>query len=305
MVLILFCLSFSLVLGSLIVILGSSPIYSLLALISCFFCLSGLLLLIGGDFFACCYLIIYIGAIAVLFLFVVMLLNIRSVEWQFSNARFIPLSSFFLGLGILQILGGLIFFDFDFKNWFGTFYFYLVCFDFFFLLVYGLNFLYLWSFIELTYFLFFLSLIYFLVWYPFIVSCTDAVEFKFFKRVCIPVIPYNLPYCHFIILFFTLYFYSFIYVNPLRSNYYLVSSTYAELMFLNNWLDFSHVIFLGSILYSYFGFFIILAGIILLIAMLGSIYLTLSRVGDSFVQSIGSQMSRHSSVFIRAIVSKK
>lgn len=60
------------------IISNNNPIYSLLALISCFINFSFLLFFLHLDFFALVYIIVYVGAICVLFLFVILLLNLRS-----------------------------------------------------------------------------------------------------------------------------------------------------------------------------------------------------------------------------------
>ena len=73
------------VLGSLLVIGQRNPIYSVLALIVAFFGLSGLYVLLEAPFVAVVQIIIYAGAIMVLFLFVVMLLNVPredAAEWD-------------------------------------------------------------------------------------------------------------------------------------------------------------------------------------------------------------------------------
>ena len=75
-------------LGSLLVILQKNPIYSVLALIAAFFGLSGLYVLLQAPFVAVVQIIIYAGAIMVLFLFVVMLLNVPredAAEWDRSH----------------------------------------------------------------------------------------------------------------------------------------------------------------------------------------------------------------------------
>ncbi len=64
------------VFGSLFVIVQRNPIYSVLALIGSFFGLSGLYVLLEAPFVAIVQIIIYAGAIMVLFLFTVMLLNV-------------------------------------------------------------------------------------------------------------------------------------------------------------------------------------------------------------------------------------
>ena len=66
------------VIASVLVIGQRNPMYSVLLLIVSFGALSGLYVLLGAPFVAAIQIIIYAGAIMVLFLFVVMLLNIRS-----------------------------------------------------------------------------------------------------------------------------------------------------------------------------------------------------------------------------------
>ena len=66
------------VIASLLVIGQRNPMYSVLLLIVSFGALSGLYVLLGAPFVAAIQIIIYAGAIMVLFLFVVMLLNIRT-----------------------------------------------------------------------------------------------------------------------------------------------------------------------------------------------------------------------------------
>jgi NADH-quinone oxidoreductase subunit J len=81
------------VLGSLLVIAQKNPIYSVLALIFAFFGLSGLYVLLEAPFVAIVQIIIYAGAIMVLFLFVVMLLNVPredAAEWDRTHPLYRP-----------------------------------------------------------------------------------------------------------------------------------------------------------------------------------------------------------------------
>jgi NADH-ubiquinone oxidoreductase chain 6 len=64
------------------VITTSNPIYALVCLILVFFSSALFLLSINVNFLAMIYLIIYIGAIAILFLFVIMMFNLRELEQQ-------------------------------------------------------------------------------------------------------------------------------------------------------------------------------------------------------------------------------
>ena len=81
------------VLGSLFVIVQRNPIYSVLSLIGAFFGLSGLYVLLDAPFVAIVQIIIYAGAIMVLFLFVVMLLNVPredAAEWDRTHPLYRP-----------------------------------------------------------------------------------------------------------------------------------------------------------------------------------------------------------------------
>lgn len=73
-------LTFLSVLSALLVITARSPIISVLFLIAVFINVAGYLILLGINFIALAYIMVYIGAIAILFLFVLMMLNIRLVE---------------------------------------------------------------------------------------------------------------------------------------------------------------------------------------------------------------------------------
>ena len=80
-------------LGSLLVVGQRNPIYSVLALIVSFFGLSGLYVLLEAPFVAVVQIIIYAGAIMVLFLFVVMLLNVPredAAEWDRAHPYYRP-----------------------------------------------------------------------------------------------------------------------------------------------------------------------------------------------------------------------
>ena len=83
------------VMGSLAVVLQKNPVYSVLALIGAFFGLAGLYVLLEAPFVAVVQIIIYAGAIMVLFLFVVMLLNVPredAAEWDRSHPLYRPMA---------------------------------------------------------------------------------------------------------------------------------------------------------------------------------------------------------------------
>jgi NADH:ubiquinone oxidoreductase subunit 6 (subunit J) len=66
--------------SSIMVIVAKNPIHSVISLILTFTNVTGLLILLKIEFIAMMFIIIYVGAIAVLFLFVVMMLNIKLNE---------------------------------------------------------------------------------------------------------------------------------------------------------------------------------------------------------------------------------
>lgn len=70
------------------VIFMRTPIHSLLLLIVAFFNAAGLFLVWGAEFLAMLLVIVYVGAVAVLFLFVVMMLNIDTEQLKFSFSKY-------------------------------------------------------------------------------------------------------------------------------------------------------------------------------------------------------------------------
>ncbi len=81
-------------LSALGVILSRNIVQSVLFLILVFFLCSILFIYLGADFIGLIILIVYIGAIAVLFLFVVMMLNIRVLELSSTFSVYLPLALF-------------------------------------------------------------------------------------------------------------------------------------------------------------------------------------------------------------------
>jgi len=68
-----------------------NPVHSVLWLILAFFNAAGLMVLAGAEFIAMLLVIVYVGAVAVLFLFVVMMLNIDFAELRAGFSRYLPL----------------------------------------------------------------------------------------------------------------------------------------------------------------------------------------------------------------------
>ncbi|MBT0669727.1 NADH-quinone oxidoreductase subunit J [Novosphingobium profundi] len=76
-----------------ITILSRNPVHSVLWLILAFFNAAGLMVLTGAEFIAMLLVIVYVGAVAVLFLFVVMMLDIDFAELRAGFVRYFPLGA--------------------------------------------------------------------------------------------------------------------------------------------------------------------------------------------------------------------
>ena len=103
-------------LPALFVVLSTNPVHSVLWLILTFFGASGLFILLGAEFLALILMIVYVGAVAVLFMFVVMMLNINFKEIKSRLTKYLPLGVL-IGL-VLFVELGLVFGDFvpELKN---------------------------------------------------------------------------------------------------------------------------------------------------------------------------------------------
>jgi len=97
-----FIFSIITIFAALTVVLVKNPVHSVLWLIVAFFSSAGLFILLGAEFLAMVLIIVYVGAVAVLFLFVVMMLNIRFVQLKQGFNKF-------LSVGLL--IGAIIFID--------------------------------------------------------------------------------------------------------------------------------------------------------------------------------------------------
>jgi NADH-quinone oxidoreductase subunit J len=90
--------------AGLMVVLSRNPVHSVLWLILAFLSSSGLFVLLGAEFVAMLLIIVYVGAVAVLFLFVVMMLDVDFAELKGEMARYMPLG-LLIGVVILMQLG--------------------------------------------------------------------------------------------------------------------------------------------------------------------------------------------------------
>ncbi len=97
--------------SSLMVVISKNPVFSVLFLILSFFNLSVLLFLLGLEFLPITFLIVYVGAIAVLFLFVLIMLNIKISQLK-QNTKHYLFISIFLGLVFFLELFTIFYFEF-------------------------------------------------------------------------------------------------------------------------------------------------------------------------------------------------
>lgn len=82
------------VFSGIMVISAKNPVHAILFLIFAFFNAAGLFVLLGAEFLAMLLVIVYVGAVAVLFLFVIMMLDINFAELKAGFLRYLPLGGF-------------------------------------------------------------------------------------------------------------------------------------------------------------------------------------------------------------------
>lgn len=87
--------------GGLFTVISRNPVHSVLWLILAFLSSAGLFVLLGAEFVAMLLIIVYVGAVAVLFLFVVMMLDVDFAELKAEMARYMPLA-LLIGVVILM-----------------------------------------------------------------------------------------------------------------------------------------------------------------------------------------------------------
>src|SRR5215472_9797071 len=75
------------------VISARNPVHSVLFLITAFFSAAGLFVLLGAEFLAMILVVVYVGAVAVLFLFVVMMLDVDFAALRQGFARYLPIGA--------------------------------------------------------------------------------------------------------------------------------------------------------------------------------------------------------------------
>ena len=92
------------VVGGLMVVTAKNPVHSVLWLILTFFSSAGLFVLLGAEFLAMLLVVVYVGAVAVLFLFVVMMLDVDFVRLREGYARYLPLAAIVAGILLAEMI---------------------------------------------------------------------------------------------------------------------------------------------------------------------------------------------------------
>ena len=86
------------------VVSARNPVHSVLFLILTFFSAAGLFVLMGAEFLAMLLVVVYVGAVAVLFLFVVMMLDVDFAELRQGFARYMPLGGLIAGALSIEMI---------------------------------------------------------------------------------------------------------------------------------------------------------------------------------------------------------
>jgi len=93
--------------GGLFTVLSRNPVHSVLWLILSFLSSAGLFILLGAEFVAMLMIIVYVGAVAVLFLFVVMMLDVDFASLKAEMAKYLPLGLLIVIVLLMELAMGL------------------------------------------------------------------------------------------------------------------------------------------------------------------------------------------------------
>src|SRR5271154_4806255 len=85
-------ISLASIICGILVIISKNPIVSVLFLIGLFLSISSYLIILGINFIGLSYLLVYVGAVSILFLFILMLINVRISELLSNTSNNIPLA---------------------------------------------------------------------------------------------------------------------------------------------------------------------------------------------------------------------
>ena len=96
--------AFAAVASGLMVVASKNPVHSVLFLISAFIAAAGLFVLMGAEYLAMVLVVVYVGAVAVLFLFVVMMLDVDFVELKQGFLRYLPIAGSLAALVVAELI---------------------------------------------------------------------------------------------------------------------------------------------------------------------------------------------------------
>ena len=95
--------SLSVIAGGLMTVISRNPVHSVLWLILAFLSSAGLFVLLGAEFLAMLLIIVYVGAVAVLFLFVVMMLDVDFSTLKAEMAGYLPIALLISVVLVMQL----------------------------------------------------------------------------------------------------------------------------------------------------------------------------------------------------------
>ena len=90
--------------AGLAVVFARNPVHSVLFLITAFFSAAGLFVLMGAEFLAMLLIVVYVGAVAVLFLFVVMMLDVDFSQLREGFSRYLPIGGLVAGVLTIEMV---------------------------------------------------------------------------------------------------------------------------------------------------------------------------------------------------------
>lgn len=96
--------AFAAVASAMMVVASKNPVHSVLFLISAFIAVAGLFVLMGAEYLAMLLIVVYVGAVAVLFLFVVMMLDVDFVEMKQGFLQYMPIGGALAAVVVVELL---------------------------------------------------------------------------------------------------------------------------------------------------------------------------------------------------------
>ncbi len=90
--------------SALMVVVSKNPVHSVLFLITAFISVAGLFVLMGAEYLAMLLVVVYVGAVAVLFLFVVMMLDVDFVELKQGFLQYMPVASVLATIVVVELI---------------------------------------------------------------------------------------------------------------------------------------------------------------------------------------------------------